>query len=48
MVANSLETQKTTLKFDSLALLREELGKQTTNPERLDEFQKTIDQALEK
>ncbi len=47
MVANSLETQKTTLKFDSLALLREELGKQTTNPERLDEFQKTIDQALE-
>lgn len=47
MVANTLEIPKTTVKFDSLALLREELGKQTTNSERLGEFQKTIDQALE-
>jgi hypothetical protein len=47
MATNSLEIAKTTVKFDSLALLREELSKHTTNPERLGEFQKTIDEALE-
>ena len=48
MASNTLETPKTTVKFDSLALLREELGKQASNADRLGEFQKTIDEALEK
>ncbi len=48
MATNSLEIAKNTVKFDSLALLREELGKKAINQERLGEFQKTIDEALEK
>jgi hypothetical protein len=48
MVNTAPETPRNTVKFDSLANLREELGKQTHNTERLDEFQKTIDEAIEK
>lgn len=46
MASATLEKPDKTIKFDSLALLREELGKKTKNQERLGEFQKTIDEAL--
>jgi hypothetical protein len=46
MATMSLETPKKTVQFDSLTHLRDELRKQSKNPERLDEFQKTIDRAI--
>lgn len=48
MVNKTPENPRNTVKFDSLANLREELSKQAHNAERLDEFQKTIDEAIEK